>query len=53
MAVGQLVQILALGKEVRGFLRLRLCDAADVPHFRHQEQVLEIVALVDEQSVDA
>ena len=53
MAVGQLVQILALGKEVRGLLRLRLCDAADVPHFRHQEQVLEIVALVDEQSVDA
>ena len=53
MAVGQLVQILTLGKEVRGLLRLRLCDAADVPHFRHQEEVLEIVALVDEQSVDA
>ena len=53
VAVGQLVQILTLGKEIRGLLRFRLRDTADIAHFRHQKEIFETMALIDEQPVDA
>ena len=49
---GQLVQILTLHKEVRTFLSLGLGDAAYIPHFRHQKEVLKIMALVNENAVN-
>ena len=48
-----LVQIPALHKEVAGLLRFGLCDAADVPHFGIEKQIFIVMALVDEQPVNA
>lgn len=50
---GQLVQIPALHKQVRGFLRLRLCEPRDVAHLCDEEQVLVVMRLVHEQPVCA
>ena len=51
-APGDLVQIPALHKEVRGLLRFGLGDAAHIPHFGRQKEVLEIMALVHEYPVN-
>ena len=49
----QLVHILALHKHIRRFLRFRSGQACDIAHFCVEEQVLERVCLVYEQSIYA
>ena len=49
----QLVHILALHKHIRRFLRFRGGQACDIAHFCVEEQVLERVCLVYEQSIYA
>lgn len=51
-APGDLVQIPTLHKEVGGLLRFGLGDAAYIPHFGRQKEVLKIMALVHEYSVN-
>jgi len=50
---GQLVQVLALHKEVGTFLSLGLGNAAHIPHFCRQKQVLKIMALINKEPVHA
>ena len=50
---GQLVQVLTLHKEVGTFLSLGLGNAAHIPHFCRQKQVLKIMALINEKPVHA
>ena len=52
-ASGDLVQIPALHKEVGGLLRFGLGDAAHIPHFGCQKEVLEIMALIHKYPVNA
>ena len=49
----QLVQVLTLHKEVGTFLSLGLGNAAHIPHFCRQKQVLKIMALINEKPVHA
>ena len=48
---GQLVQVPAFHKEVAGFHRFGLGDAAYIPHLSKEEQILIVVALINEKSV--
>ena len=50
---GQLVQVLTLHKEVGTFLSLGLGNAAHIPHFCRQKQVLKIMALINKEPVHA
>ena len=50
---GQFVQVLTLHKEVGTFLSFGLDDASYIPHFRHQKEVLKIMALINEDTVNA
>ena len=51
-APGDLIQIPAFHKEVGGLLRFGLSDAAHIPHFGRQKEVLETMALVHEHPVN-
>ena len=46
-----LIKISAFHEKVRAFLRFRLGDTAHVPHLRVKEEVLVIMALIDEKPV--
>ena len=50
---GDLVQILALHKQIRGLLCFRLGDTAHIPHFCREEQILKKMALIHENAVNA
>ena len=52
-AACDLVQVLRFHKEVAGLLRLGLRDAAHIPHLGRQKEVFEIMALVNEDAVNA
>ena len=45
---GQFVQVLTLHKEVGTFLSFGLGDASYIPHFRHQKEILKIMALIND-----
>ena len=48
---GQFVQVPAFHKEVTGFHRFGLGDAAHIPHFRIEEKVLVVMALVYKEPI--
>ena len=52
-AACDLVQVLRFHKEVAGLLCLGLRDAAHISHLSRQKEVFEIVALVNEDAVNA
>ena len=49
----QLVQVLRFHKQIAGFLGFGLGNAAHIPHFCRQKQVLKIMALINKEPVHA
>ena len=52
-STGQLVHIAALGKHIRGLLRVRGREPGHIAHLGVKKEVLVVVALIDEHPVNA
>ena len=53
LAPGKFVHVSAFHKHVRGLLGISLRNASNIPHFRVEEQVLVVVALIHKKTVNA